>query len=206
MHDGDPIGNRGRDAQVVGDKEHGKAEVTLQFAEQPQDLRLNRDVQRRHRFVGDQQLRLEHERARKGDALPLPAGEGVRHPVCGGGVETDPAEQFRHARFRSLPGKAADDRGFGQGAPNGVPGIERRLRILENHLDEGAPLAGKQVFRPDDVVALKRETAAVPLQQARDDLAERRFAGAAFANQRQCFALPQRQIDAIERAYRFTPA
>ena len=43
----------------------------------PSDLRLDRDVQRAHRFVADQQRGLEDHRARDADALALPAAELV---------------------------------------------------------------------------------------------------------------------------------
>ena len=42
------------------------------------DLRLDRDVERRDRLVGDDELRLQDERARDADALALAARELVR--------------------------------------------------------------------------------------------------------------------------------
>ena len=41
-------------AQVVGNQHHGHGELFLKALQQIQNLRLNRDVQRRGRFVGDQ--------------------------------------------------------------------------------------------------------------------------------------------------------
>ena len=53
-------------------------EARLHFGEELQDLRLDRDVERRRRLVGDEQVGLVRERHRDHDALALPARELVR--------------------------------------------------------------------------------------------------------------------------------
>ena len=68
----------------------------LQVAQQVQHLRLDRDVERRDRLVGDQQLRFQRERARDADALALPAGELVRVAVVVLGVQPDRLHQLLH--------------------------------------------------------------------------------------------------------------
>ena len=50
----------------------------LQVPHQVEDLGLDRNVERRDRLVGDDELRVERERAREADPLALPAGELVR--------------------------------------------------------------------------------------------------------------------------------
>ena len=70
-----------RDAQVVGDEQHGEAEARADFREQRQHLRLYRDIEGRHCLVGHQQIGLDGERARNADALALAAGKFVRVPV-----------------------------------------------------------------------------------------------------------------------------
>ena len=67
---------------------------SLQLLEQVEDLRLDRDVERRHRLVGDDELRLQGDRARDPDALPLAAGELVRIAVVVLGVEPDALHQL----------------------------------------------------------------------------------------------------------------
>ncbi len=64
--------------QVVRDEEVGEPQLVLQLEQQVEDLRLHRDVERRHRLVGDDQPRIERQRAGDADALPLAAGERVR--------------------------------------------------------------------------------------------------------------------------------
>ena len=59
-------------------KQIGQPELGLQIHQQVYDLRLNRNVERRHRFIRDDQLGLECEHARDGDALSLATGKLVR--------------------------------------------------------------------------------------------------------------------------------
>ena len=67
--------------QVVGDEEIRQLQPRLQVQEQLHHLRLNRDVQRRHGFVGDDERGVERQRARDADALALAAAELVRIPI-----------------------------------------------------------------------------------------------------------------------------
>src|SRR3546814_5996674 len=53
-------------------------EFLLQVGEQVQHLRLDRDVERRHRLVEHHHVGVQHQGAGNGDALALPAGEHVR--------------------------------------------------------------------------------------------------------------------------------
>ena len=56
VHHRDPVAQAGDHAEVVGDQQHREAESLLQVGEQLEDLRLDRDVERGRRLVGDQQL------------------------------------------------------------------------------------------------------------------------------------------------------
>ena len=96
VHHGDAVGDVPDDAQVVRDEDVREAEVPLQVVEQVDDLRLNRDVERRDRLVGDDQLRVQRERAGDADPLALSAGELVRVPVQVGRGEPDDLEQLLH--------------------------------------------------------------------------------------------------------------
>ena len=78
VEDRDAVGDRGHDAEVVGDQDHREIVLAAQAVEQPQDPRLDGDVERRRRLVGDQQLRPAGESDRDRDPLPHPARELVR--------------------------------------------------------------------------------------------------------------------------------
>ena len=74
MHDGDRVAHAANDGEVVRDEEIGEAELALEVFEQVENLRLDRDVERRYGFVADNELRTEGERTGNPDPLPLPAG------------------------------------------------------------------------------------------------------------------------------------
>ncbi len=52
------VGDVAHDLQVVRDEQIGDAQLLLQVHQQVQHLRLDRHVERRHRLVGDDQLRI----------------------------------------------------------------------------------------------------------------------------------------------------
>ena len=98
------------DREVVADEQRREAELALQLAEQLEHARLHRDVERRGRLVGDQQLGLERERAREARALPLPAGELVRVAVAVGRRQLHGLEQLVHLG-RAPTRRPSPDRG-----------------------------------------------------------------------------------------------
>ncbi len=56
-HHADPLRHPPDDAEVVGDEQHRHAGLGLEVAEELQDLRLDRHVERRGRLVGDEEVR-----------------------------------------------------------------------------------------------------------------------------------------------------
>src|SRR6266566_3931222 len=58
LHDRNRVADLRSDAQVVGDEQHGQPQALAHVREQPEHLRLDRDVERGYRLVGDQELRL----------------------------------------------------------------------------------------------------------------------------------------------------
>ena len=81
IHHGDAIGDVADDGQVVGDEQVGEPELVLQLIEQVDDAGLDAHVERRHRLVEDDELRLDRQRPGDPDALALTAGELVGVPV-----------------------------------------------------------------------------------------------------------------------------
>ena len=73
LHHGDPVGDLGNHAEIVGDEQHRHAARGLDLADQCKDLCLCRHVERRRRLVGYQDVGLERERHRDHRALPLAA-------------------------------------------------------------------------------------------------------------------------------------
>ncbi len=81
MHDRDPIRSLCQHREVVGHEDQPDALVVDEPAEEFENLGLRRDIQRRCRLVGDQELRLEDGRDGNRDALPLTARQAVRVAV-----------------------------------------------------------------------------------------------------------------------------
>ena len=72
------VGDLGDDAHVVGDEHHRHPHLVLQQSDQRQDLRLDRDVERGGRLVGDQQARAARQRHRDHHPLAHAARELMR--------------------------------------------------------------------------------------------------------------------------------
>ena len=64
VHHGHHVGHEFHDAQVVADEDVGEAAFVLQFFEQVQDLGLDADIERRDRFIADDELGAGGQRAR----------------------------------------------------------------------------------------------------------------------------------------------
>ena len=73
IHDHHAVAHELHHVKIVRDEHIGQSEARLEPADQRQDLRLHRLVERRDGFVEDDELRLEDERARDVDPLPLSA-------------------------------------------------------------------------------------------------------------------------------------
>lgn len=59
--------------KVMADEQIGQIVFGLQIDRRVQDLRLHRQIQRRHRLVTDHQLRIQCKGSRNHDALALAA-------------------------------------------------------------------------------------------------------------------------------------
>ena len=75
VHDDYFLGNVGDDTEVVGDQQHRHAEFVPKVDHQPQNLRLDRHVERGRRLVGDQQRGTADQRHRNHRPLAQSAGQ-----------------------------------------------------------------------------------------------------------------------------------
>ena len=123
-------------AEIVADEEICQAIALLQRAQEIDDLRLHRHVERRGRLVEHEKARLQHEGAGNRDALALAAGEFVRVTLSGVRIELHFAERGAD-EFLALAGalaNAVDLEAFLDDLPDGKPRREARERILEDDL------------------------------------------------------------------------
>ncbi len=78
IHDAYIIRDTRDDAKVMGDQDHRHIHLLGQIDQQAKDLGLNRHVQRRCRFIRDDQFRFAHQGHGDDDALAQPAGQLMR--------------------------------------------------------------------------------------------------------------------------------
>ena len=211
LHHADPVGDLADDAEVVGDEQHGHAEPGLQLLEKLEDLRLDGDIERGGRLVGDQQVRLVGERHRDHHALALAAGQLMRialQPRFGIG-DADLRQQFEDARARRRAGHAAmQEQDFADLLLDRVQRIERGHRLLEDDGDVGAAnLANVPLGQAEQILALEHHLAGRMArrrirQQLHDRQRGRRFSRSRLADQRQRLALLDAERDAIDRQRR----
>jgi len=71
IHNADAIAHVLDDGQVVGDEQVREVELMSKVEKQVEDLRLDRDVERRDSFIADDELGIERQGAGDADALPL---------------------------------------------------------------------------------------------------------------------------------------
>ena len=88
-------------------KRYVRSNSRLERLEQVEDLRLDRDVERGDRLVGDDQVRIDRERAGDADPLALAAGELVRVARRRIGRQADDLEQLAHAPVGVAPADAS---------------------------------------------------------------------------------------------------
>ena len=110
-----------------------------QLADQRQDLRLDRDVERRRRLVGDQQVGVARERHRDHRALAHAARELVRvvvdAPLRARGCRRRRAARSRGACASRLRDLLVRPHLLGDLPADAVDRVERRHRVLEDHRD-----------------------------------------------------------------------
>jgi len=100
------------DGQIVGDEEVGEVELALKALEQVDDLRLDRDVERRDRLGGHDEVRVERECPREDlrslqpskRADPRPKAEGLRGPRQAGSGAAEGRGVCAGKRPSGLPG------------------------------------------------------------------------------------------------------
>ena len=164
VHHVDPVRVPRDHAHVVRDQQHRHAEAILKVIEQCEDLRLDGDIKRGRRLVGDQQPRLAGQRHRDHDTLAQPAGELMR-VVAEPLLRLGQAHQAEHLggtiHGRCLARAAVQPDRLRHLVADGLSGVERGERVLEDHRDAiAADLAQVTLGQTDQFPAVQLDRAA----------------------------------------------
>ena len=93
------------DGEVVRDQDRSQPQLSLELLQQVHDLGLNRDVERAHRFVRDDEVGIQRQRPGHADPLALSARQLVRVTVGVGRMQThgleEPGDLARAIRARA---------------------------------------------------------------------------------------------------------
>src|SRR6266571_5505693 len=191
VHHDDPRSSLGDHSEIMSDHQNRGAEFLLQMDQQIQNLRLNGDVERCRRFVGNHERRLHDESHRYQYALPHPARQLVR--VLSGAVFRRRHAGKRESLDGAIPGlssahSSVDSRYLGDLVSNGENRIESRHRLLKNHRDPvAADVPDLFIAERDEILALKLDATARldsprRLDQSQDGERGHRFSATRFAD------------------------
>ena len=141
IHHDEPVTALADDIEVVGDQDECAPRFAAHRVDEVQHLRLHGRVERRRRFVGDEQIRREEQRRGDEQALPHATGELMREHR-GGPARVGDADAVQH-RDRALVCLAAmrdamHDERLHQVIAGAHRGIECLHRFLEDHRDATA--------------------------------------------------------------------
>ena len=154
VHDGGAVADVPHHGQIVGDEQIGEAEAVLQLFQEVQHLRLDGDVERRHRLVKDQETGVEGQRPRHPYPLALPARELVGVTVGDVGVHSHQLQQPPHRFPTAAPGHLGMHlQQLADGRPHRHAGVEGGERILEDDLHVAAQLPQPAAVGGDHVDA-----------------------------------------------------
>ena len=209
IHHDDAVGVARHHAEIMRDHDQRDIQLARQVLHQFEDLRLDGDVERGGRLVGDDQLGIAGEPDRDHDALAHAAGELMRillEPARRIG-NADQAEQFDGARARLVRVHAEmDGERLGDLQSDGQDRIERGHRLLEDHRDFAASELAHLLFRERQQIAAVEHHAAFgdaagqSRQQPHDRQRRYRLAGAGFADDRDHLAGVDVKRQSLHRA------
>ena len=165
IHHRYPVCHMTHDGHVVGNQDVGQVAGALQLCEQVEDLRLNRDIQRRCGFVEDDNIRVGGQGPGNGNPLTLAAGELVGEAVQVFRADTDLGRDLGcHLAHLCPIDMTPGVQRLGDDPPDRQTRVERRLGVLEHNLHVVAAFAAGATG-PVQIAAAGRNQAHQQLRQ-----------------------------------------
>ena len=183
VHHAHAVGHVLHHVQAVRDEQVREAEALLEVVEEVQHLRLDRDVERRHRLVAHDELRVHRQSARDAHALTLAAGELVGVAVAHVVREAHALQKLVNAAFHLvLRQDVVRDDGLGDDVADAHARVERSVGVLEDQLDVLAVALALGAFHGREVVPVEDDRARGGREQVHEHLAHGGLAAARFAH------------------------
>ena len=136
-HDDHVVSDAPDDVEVMGDEQHGHAKLGLQVLQEFEDLRLNSDIERGRRLIGDQKIGAIGQRHGDHHPLALSAGELMRigaKPLCRID-DADLGQKFHDPRWRDGSAAVVKRNDLADLPLDRMERIKRRHRLLKHHGD-----------------------------------------------------------------------
>ena len=186
--------------EVVGHKHIRQPHFILQIHQQVQDLGLDRHIQRRHRLIAHDKLRVYRQRSGHADALAPSAvqfvGVGIGHPFG----QTHGIHQLRHPAVAVLTVgiQVVYLHGIGDQIRHAHARIQAGIRVLKNHAHfrEAIPAAASHGCH---ILSAKQHLSSGRLVQTDDCASQSALAASGFAHHTQRLPLKYLQIDTVHR-------
>ena len=200
VHHGDTVRSVADCAEVVRNKQIGQVSLSLKPLDQVDDLRLNRNIKRRYRFVGDYEIGLRGEGARDTNTLLLSSRELMRVAFDVPGTEADGLHDVADTIFSfGSTGHPEVFHWLRDDLSNVHSRIERGIRILEDHLQVTTLPSHVTGVKARQINIFESNLPAGDIGQAQQGSSERGFPAAGLANQTQGFSLPNVDRNSIHR-------
>ena len=187
-------------------EEHCDPEFDLQIPQQVDDLALDRNVQARNGFIGDQQGRRHSERSSDRNSLGLSAGELSGQARQRFQRQPDLFHQFHHAVSSLRPREARVVQCLFEMLRHTHPLIQRTARILEDHLGKlphqpGCASTCRRHRRP-----IENDFTIIGLLEADEHPAQGRFAATGLTDEAEELAATDFEVNAVDRTQSRTVA
>ncbi len=195
VHHGDAVAYVLNYCQVVRNEQQRQIEFPLEFLQQVQDLRLNRHIECRDRFICHNEVRLQDERPSEAYPLTLPPRKLVGESPGMAGLETDKLKHFSDPLLAFiLVGNTVDFQSFRDRSANLCPRIQRCIWILEDDLSAGAERLELLAFEVGDVLAIKCDRTGSRFQQSDQHSAEGGLSAPRLTNESNGLASVDREV------------